>query len=143
MHFAACAGDSAVSQPGLSSPPLLIFSATHKAFPGTAAHCQACFSQKDHISHRYLTSHLLSSLLCTSFPRSGGWNPPPLRVCGSLPVRPHVTQKRQADLSPLLSVPSVLSDCQVGVSVCRGRVRVRTRRRLPAEKYCAFPRYSE
>lgn len=33
---AACAGDSVVSQPGLSSTLLLIFSATHKALPGTA-----------------------------------------------------------------------------------------------------------
>lgn len=76
---AVCAGDSVVSQPGLSSPALLIFSATHKAFPGicrelaegtraqpTLSLC--VFSEKDHISHRYLTSHLLSSLLCTTFP---------------------------------------------------------------------------
>lgn len=33
---AVCAGDSVVSQPGLSSPLPLIFSATHKAFPGIA-----------------------------------------------------------------------------------------------------------
>lgn len=105
---AVCAGDSVVSQPGLSSPALLIFSATHEAFPGicreladgdtrtctrartrTADPFSLFFSEKDHISHRYLTSHLLSSLLCTTFPLKQRLESPQglrTRVASSLPV---------------------------------------------------------
>lgn len=109
-----------MSQPGLSSSLLLIFSATHKAFPGTALlHTSALptlfisrfFLEGPHFTQVFDFSPPFFSSVYKFSPEAEAGIPPGSEDQGasSASSQPHVTQKRQADLSPLLSVPSVLS----------------------------------
>lgn len=78
------------------------------------------FSAKDHISHRYLT---FSSMLDFFSLKQRLESPQGLRIRPP-PSQPHVTEQRQADLSPFLSYFSVSA---TGMWGARGRAECTVR----------------